>query len=65
MPDLPAEAPPTPPRRRVELDLEPGSDPIRGYVSAADGKRNFSGWVDLASAIAHEAAVADPTEEGR
>jgi hypothetical protein len=37
---------------RVELELTIGAEPIRGYVADAAGRRTFTGWVDLTSAIA-------------
>jgi hypothetical protein len=36
----------------VRLCLEPGSDPLSGYVVGADGQaRAFRGWLGLAAAL--------------
>jgi hypothetical protein len=37
---------------RVELCIEPGSDPLAGWVLAANGQsRPFLGWLGLAAAL--------------
>ena len=36
----------------VDLELAIGTEPISGYVADAAGRRTFTGWVDLTSAIA-------------
>jgi hypothetical protein len=36
----------------VELDLDPGADPIEGRMSVAGGPPEpFTGWMELASAL--------------
>jgi hypothetical protein len=36
----------------IQIELEPGDGPIRGSVySAADGEREFEGWIALAAAV--------------
>ena len=48
---------------RIEIDLEVGSDPIRGRVgSDPDLPREFYGWIEFAAAL--EALMAEP-EDGR
>ena len=35
----------------VELDLEPGVEPIRGWVTTTSGRRAFSGYLELLAAL--------------
>lgn len=39
----------------ITLELEPGSDPIRGNVRGATATRSFIGWMQLITAL--QAAV--------
>jgi hypothetical protein len=55
------EPAPTTPHQHLELDIENGSEPIAGYLQDASGRRRFTGWVDLAGAIA---AAHQPTTPG-
>jgi hypothetical protein len=40
------ESNPVPPVR-LELEIQPGSEPIRGTVKAQDVVQDFTGWVAL------------------
>ena len=52
----------TPQHMRIEIDLEVGSDPIRGRVgSDPDLPREFYGWIEFAAAL--EALMAE-SEDG-
>ena len=35
----------------VELDLEPGVEPIRGWLTTTTGRRAFSGYLELLAAL--------------
>jgi hypothetical protein len=39
------------PTRTMTLEVDPGSDPIRGRISDERGTRSFSGWLELAAAL--------------
>ena len=42
---------------RIMLELEAGSDPIRGLIEHADGRRRpFWGWLELSEALRRIAA---------
>jgi hypothetical protein len=49
--------------RRVTVDIEPGSDPIRGYIEDDKGSRPFEGWLQLARAL--EQASTPPVDASR
>jgi hypothetical protein len=39
-------------RVQLEMELDPGSDPIRGTLADSEGKPHpFSGWIELAALI--------------
>ena len=49
---------------RIELDLELGSDPIRGTLGhEPDTPREFYGWIELAAAL--EALMAESGDDPR
>jgi hypothetical protein len=43
--------------RRITVDIEPGSDPIRGYIEDDEGSRPFEGWLQLARALEEASAL--------
>jgi hypothetical protein len=43
--------------RRVTVDIEPGSDPIRGHIEDEEGSRAFEGWLQLARALEQASAL--------
>jgi hypothetical protein len=43
--------------RRVTVDVEPGSDPIRGRIEDERGSRPFEGWLQLARALEEASAL--------
>lgn len=47
---------------RIEIEIEIGSEPIRGVLRAANAvhSRHFVGWLDLVESIAAAAADAVP-----
>jgi hypothetical protein len=45
--------------RIVTVEVDPGSDPIRGLISDAGGTRPFFGWLELASALQAALDVSD------
>lgn len=54
---------------RVVIDFEPGSDPLRGWLSSDEGKTRqpFEGWLDLTrllTAAAVGSADGNPTTQG-
>jgi hypothetical protein len=38
-------------RLHITLELVPGSEPIRGSVSGETANRNFTGWMQLITAL--------------
>jgi hypothetical protein len=45
----------------LHIQLECGSDPIRGTIGAAQGPRvAFTGWMELAAALEAARAACDP-----
>jgi hypothetical protein len=40
-----------PPKRRIVLEIEQGSDPIEGDLDDGRRVRRFSGWLELAGAL--------------
>jgi hypothetical protein len=45
---------------RITLELEPGTDPIRGSIEYADGSRQpFWGWLELSAELRNVAAGPD------
>jgi hypothetical protein len=51
------------PSKTLRVELERGSDPIRGSIGAPDGPMvPFTGWMELAAALeaAHVACDAEP-----
>jgi len=48
---------------RIELDIEIGSDPIRGRISDASGQRAFAGWLELVRWI--DSAMTPETDDRR
>ncbi len=48
---------------RISLELEPGSDPIRGRLRDQRGSESpFEGWLGLMGAVEAALAVSDPIE---
>jgi len=51
---------------RITLELEPGTDPIRGSIEHADGSRQpFWGWLELSAQLRRVAAGPDTHNEPR
>ena len=51
---------PTASNTRITLELEPGADPIRGWIEHADGGRQpFWGWLELSEEL-RRVAAGDP-----
>jgi hypothetical protein len=49
---------------RIALELEAGSDPIRGLIEHADGSRqSFWGWLELSEELRRVAAEPDTQAE--
>jgi hypothetical protein len=51
------------PSKTLRVELECGSDPIRGTIGAADGPTvAFTGWIELAAALeaVHSAGNSEP-----
>lgn len=49
---------------RVQLEINPGSDPISGEIADRAGSRRFQGWLELTEAIetARAGVSAEPRE---
>ena len=48
------------PAETMTLFVEPGSEPIRGWIDSGSGpRRPFSGWLELMTLLHDEKAMAD------
>jgi hypothetical protein len=55
---------PTASNTRITLELEPGADPIRGWIEQARGRQPFWGWLELSEEL-RRVAAGDPERPSR